>query len=507
MKKIDFSQPARRKRAVYWHVAGGWLTNIIFIVQGLVLIPIYLEFLGDRLYGFWLATGGVLAWLSMVDVGASSVTQQRCASAYSKLDMGGVLSYFWHGAVVMFGVLMTFSLFLYGIGLKIGDWLQIDPELRSIIISCFYVAGIAAIGRLANDFLRAFASSLQRNQYPVFAQTLGDFFGLVGIIVSLIVFKMGLWSLVIGALLRSGIPLVINLTHTGYILYSIGGRLNWSSKIFSDYLKTTPAVLAAKASGQFSMNLPAVLITRFIGPEANVAYSVTIRVIQMVQSFINHALSGLYAACAHYFNDASVSTKGMKKTVSDLAVGYFVASSTGVSLYALFNNGFVNLWTSEAQFSGQLFTTLAALSSFLHVRDTMFVGMGNSMGAILEIGLTRAIENVLSAGIAIAGIYFLGVIGAPIAVIIAALIMQSFYFRIYRKENSVVADALFPLCWLWLPLTLFLMGCYYCSKFFVHETWPNFILSCSIGVLPFGLYFVYLLPGMRQRLTSAISRA
>ena len=107
---------AKRKQAVIWHIAGGWLSNLIHIIQGLLLIPLYLHYLGDRLYGFWLATGGVLAWISMLDLGASAVTLQRCAAAYGRKDLATVTSYFWHGVVVTAGVMTIFLIAIFTIG-------------------------------------------------------------------------------------------------------------------------------------------------------------------------------------------------------------------------------------------------------------------------------------------------------------------------------------------------------------------------------------------------------
>jgi O-antigen/teichoic acid export membrane protein len=37
---------------------GGYLNTTILIVQGLLLVPLYLRFLGPHDYGLWLASGG-----------------------------------------------------------------------------------------------------------------------------------------------------------------------------------------------------------------------------------------------------------------------------------------------------------------------------------------------------------------------------------------------------------------------------------------------------------------
>ena len=506
MKEIDFNQRAERKKAVIWHIAGGWLSNLIHIVQGLLMIPLYLHYLGDRLYGFWLATGGVLALIAMVDVGVSVVTLQRCAAAFGCKELASVTQYFWHGAVVMAGVLTLFLIAVIAVGSAIPEWLQIDPAFQQIIIHCFYATSIATMVHLANDFMRNFASALQRNHIPVFAQTLGDLVSLLGILLALVLFELGLWAMVVGVLLRTLVPFVINLLHTRLMLRSLGQRNRWSSAIFKDYISMTPAILAAKASGKLAQSLPAVLITRAIGPEATVAFTVTMRVLQMLQSFINHALAGLYGACSHYFSDPEVSNQRQCQTLAQLARSYFVAAGVGVSLYALFNHGFIAIWISEAQFAGQLFTCLAAVASFIQVRNSLFVGLGISVGEIRAVELTQFFEQSVRIGLIVLGIYAVGLLGVPLAIIIAGLLAQFRYIYIFRRKGVLIAQALSPLLWQWAPLALLLAPIYLAASLFVVDSWPRFLSYTACAAIPFGLLVLFFLPGLKAQVFKAIGR-
>jgi hypothetical protein len=500
VKKIDFSRRAMRRKAVMWHVTGGWLSNVIQIIQGLLLIPLYLHYLGDRLYGFWLATGGVLAWVSMVDLGVSAVTLQRCAAAFGRKDLSRVTLYFWHGALVLAGVMILFVISVLVVGLFISSWVGVDRAYQGLVMHCFYATSIAAMVHMINDFMRSVASALQRNHVPVFAQTMGDFVSLLGILLALVVFELGLWALVAGVLLRTVVPLVVNLIHTFQILRSIGQRNRWSVAIFKDYVSMTPSILAAKASGQFAQHLPAVLITRVLGPEATVAFTVSMRVALMVQSFINHALSGLYAACSHYFHDPAVTLKRQCHTLSQLARGYFVASGIGVSLYALLNHGFITIWTSETQFAGQLFTCLAALASFIQVRNSLFVGLGISFGEIRAFEFTQFFEHVCRIGLLVVGIFSVGLLGVPLATIIAGLLAQFRYMDVFRCKGVLIAKALSPLSWQWAPLAFFIGSLALVAEFFVVDSWSRFLFYAGCAGLPFGLLLLFFISGLKGRI-------
>jgi hypothetical protein len=310
----------------------------------------------------------------------------------------------------------------------------------------------------------------------------------------------------VGVLLRTLVPFVINLVHTVHILRSIGQCNRWSAAIFKDYASMTPAILAAKASGQFAQNLPAVLITRAIGPEATVAYTVTMRVLGVLQNSINHALGGLYGACSHYFNDPTITRQRQCQTLSQLSRGYFVASGVGVSVYALFNHGFIAMWISEAHFAGQKFTCLAALASFIQVRNGLFVGMGISLGEIRAVEFAQFFEHTFRIGMIFLGVYSLGLLGAPLATIIAGLLAQFRYIDVFRRKDVLIAKALSPLLWLWAPLLLLLLPIYGASDLFVVESWPRFLTYSGCAAIPFGLLVLFFLPGFKAQIFKAMGR-
>ena len=501
MQKIDFSIPARRKRTVLLRLVGGWFTNLVYIIQGFLFIPLYLEYLGDRLYGFWLATGGMLAWLAMVDIGASLVTQQRSAAAYAKGDLQKAVAYFWHGAVVTSAVIALMFLGLFILGDFLVDWLDVGAEYFDVILNCYYVSGLCLGARLANEFMQSFSNGLQRGHFAVFAEVISNLVGLVSIYYGLVVFDLGLWALVMGAISRSGLLFIFNLCHTSHMLNSIPEKNQWSNSIFRDYITTTPAVLASKSSGQLAKSLPVVLIAKFISPEATVAYAVTVRVLQILSGLINHGLASVYSACAHFVSDQSVSAKRLRKTMSIFSRSYFYTSLVCLSLYCLLNQGFIVLWMSAGQFSGQLFTILAGFAAFLDQRSNLFVGIGGSTGAIRAVEFTRCFQNLLSILFLVWGIWHFGVIGAPIAVCTAALLTQVRFNSIIRYNSIDLAAALKPLYWLWLPLLVVLFTTYPLASLFVFDSWSYFLFWSAVAALPLGLVLLIGLPELREKLT------
>ncbi|MGZ0706963.1 lipopolysaccharide biosynthesis protein [Coraliomargarita sp. W4R53] len=501
MKAIDLNSPPDRKKAVLWHICGGWITNFVLIAQGILLVPLYIHFLGDRLYGFWLASGGILAWLSMVNLGVSAVTKQRCAAAYARREMSMVKNYFYHGAVVMSLIVLVFGFSLWWAGSLIRNWLAVDPEFVDLIQACFYVAGFSVIGRLLNEFAMSLAVSLQRNRYAMLAGAIGDICALICIIVLLVVYNFGLWSIVIGMLIRTFLPLVLNAFYAARLCAAISEEWSPSKVILKDYFKTMPSMVASIASGSFTNNLPVILITRWIGPEATVAFSVTQRVVLIVQSFINHAQAGLYTACTHYFNDSTVTKERLDRMMAKLSRGFIVASVTALALYGFLNQGFVSVWTSSEQFAGQFFTAAVALASFFVMRSKLFVGFGVAVGSIQQANLYRCVENLLAAVFMFIGIYSMGMIGAPLAIVVSSLISEFMYYHMFREQHSSVYQSFGVLRWGWALLVILLVLAQPLSVFFDAGNWFHFLLRAGILGLPAGLAFIWLMPDLKSQLT------
>jgi hypothetical protein len=164
------------------------------------------------------------------------------------------------------------------------------------------------------------------------------------------------------------------------------------------------------------------------------------------------------------------------------------------------NQGFITIWTSEAQFAGQLFTCLAALASFIHVRNSLFVGLGISLGEIRAFEFTQFFEQVFRIGLIVLGIYSVGLLGVPLAIIIAGLLAQFRYIYVFRRKGVLIAKALSPLLWQWAPLTLFIGLISLVASFFVVDSWPHFLLYTAFAAIPFGLLVLLFLPGLRDRI-------
>ena len=105
-KKTKSSHTPSRKRATILQALGGYVNTGIIILQGLLLMPLYIRYLGADTYGLWLASGGILGMLGLINFGISSMLVQRIASAYGKNDLDQAGAYFISGMVVYLSIFL-----------------------------------------------------------------------------------------------------------------------------------------------------------------------------------------------------------------------------------------------------------------------------------------------------------------------------------------------------------------------------------------------------------------
>lgn len=83
------------------------------MVSGVIMVPFYLKFIPTDVYGAWLASGNMLAWLSTMDPGLTIVLQQRVGAAYGKQDFQAVRVILGGGLII--GVVVLIAAMVLGL--------------------------------------------------------------------------------------------------------------------------------------------------------------------------------------------------------------------------------------------------------------------------------------------------------------------------------------------------------------------------------------------------------
>ncbi|RMG91502.1 MAG: hypothetical protein D6706_18160, partial [Chloroflexi bacterium] len=296
--KEDLMRAPSRKRATVIQAVGGYANTGIAVVQGLLLIPLYLHYIGAHMYGLWLASGGMLGMLGMVNFGISSMLIQRIANAYGKQDLARAGAYFINGMSVYIGICLLLGLIGWVISLWLPQILHVKDADAGLLEACFQLAVAAMAIGIFNECLRSIGQALLRPVVPIAGMIVGRILG-VGVTIWLLVDGFGLWAIPTGTLVAEGLIFVVNLLNAISLVSALGSKIKLEWAIIREYLRTSPALFMATVGNTVSQQSEPVLITMLTSPEMTTVYMVTRRAADIVFQSLSVIYGSVLSSLSH----------------------------------------------------------------------------------------------------------------------------------------------------------------------------------------------------------------
>ncbi|HET7694616.1 MAG TPA: hypothetical protein VFK57_02835 [Vicinamibacterales bacterium] len=420
----------------------------ISVIASLWLVPFTLDHVGARAYGLWLASGELLAYAGLAELGMLVTLPWLIAQADGAGDRARLRRLVSTGAAAA-----TLSAVLYG-ALALVLWTQLPRIVRLAQAEHLAVQGpllIVAIGGCLSHPLRAFTAvlaGLQDVRFNGFASLAHWVIGFV-ISVSLLAAGYGLYALAAAA---AAPPIV-----TGIAAAIRVGRIapdlvrDWPRPSFAEIRKLFVEGLGTWIGG-WGWRLVAAsdsLVLAALGRPADVAaLACTSKLGQAMTQLswipCDNGLIGL----------AQLSAEGQARRLRDalvVMVRVYLALAGAVACVVLaVNPAFVREWVGPAMFAGAtanaLIAALALAMSFGHAVAVI----PSVLGRRLAIGIASMICGVLHLGLAwllgsrfgIAGVVAAGVISH--GVVFSALAWKPFAQATGTTEISLLSDVLVP---------------------------------------------------------------
>jgi len=419
MSELSTKAIPSRKRSTVFQAVGGYINTGIVVAQGLLLIPLYLYYIGSHTYGLWLASGGILGMLMLMNFGISSMLIQRIASAYGKKEFARAGAYFFNGMIVYLFICLLFGLVGWGVSAWVPIILKVDGDDAELLQGCFQIAVIAMTIGILNECLRSFSQALLRPVVPMVGIAVGRILG-IAVTVWMLFSDFGLWAIPMGLLITEGAIFIINLINVVSLFRWLGAKISLDKNIIKEYFKTAPFLLMATTGNTLSQQSEPLLITLFLTPEITTAYMVTRRAADIVFQMLNIVVGSTMGSFAHL---VGASDLGKIATVAkQLLMLSFSIGVVGFATFVAADQAFVTLWLGEGivldqdivfwigvGFLAQAFRGL--LGQILYGLDDFF----KSSVVILFEGIARI-------GLAVWLLGMLGIIGIPLALLISSVV-------------------------------------------------------------------------------------
>ncbi len=310
----------------------------VALLQGIVLVPIYLRYLPLDLYGAWLAIGNVLGWLELVDPGLGSLLQQRVASTLGRAEHNRLPIVVGTGLVLgqMVAMLPLAALPFAESIARIAN----APQHVAVLASSFRVGIISTCFVIASYSIFAVNLGLQRSLTAGIVNTSGSLLGLVATLVFLLK-GHGLVSLPFGSLVRStfffvagGIPLLIwarrNLPHLAFRTAELRELLGSASYTF-----------VSRLGGIVVSRLDAVITAQLISPQAAAILSLTGKAMDIVRLAVERI--GVAAMPGLAFVASNPDRARLVSNVNDLGRVTSRAVAVGAAAVVALNYFFLSL--------------------------------------------------------------------------------------------------------------------------------------------------------------------
>jgi O-antigen/teichoic acid export membrane protein len=423
-----------RRSAARSTLVGSGLSILISIAQAFLLIPICLDQVGSRLYGAWLGSTELLIWVQALDLGVPNLVMQRIGAAVGRRDVEEGSRWFVAGLVLLLGHALVLASLALAATPYIARWADVAPDQAELFATCFRIGAVAAAVSLVNAVFHGLARGVQRTALVNGTLVGGSVAGFAVALV-LLLRGFGLWALAWGLLARAVIGL------SGGIAFAATLDRRWwrvRHRTFGPTLREMTSLvpsLTAGSVGYLAVGFSELaLVTTLFGPAAAAMYGLTRRAADAARSILDAFTAAVYGGFAHLVG--SDARERARMVAREILVARWAFACLAAAVYAAVNPSLVVLLFGAENWGGH-WLTLAFACNLVASGSTYMVNyLYRAAGAVREGALLLAAGGVAHVAATLAGLSLFGVIGAPAAGTLVAIVVFA--------VNARRFDALLP---------------------------------------------------------------
>lgn len=467
-------------------IAAGFDQATLFI-NGLIFLPFYLSYIGAEMYGYWLATGGILVWMGIFNF--ATITSQRVASAYGCKDYKRCACYYWTGLKI-YGVLaIGVTLIGWRVSLMLPSIFDIPEPLDLQIVQGFQIAVLAVMFQFFGACAVSFVSSIERPGVLLFTspaalvlQIIVVFYGLLN--------EWGILAIAVGLFAQAIFKTFATVLMASWYARALAGKAYSSSTVFMDYMDNFPSSCLRAIGSGVSFKMQPTLITLILGPNIATAYDITSKSVVLIQSVMGRVMISAFSGLSNL-----LSRENKVHAWNQIRKGFsiFQLCAFGAVIgYLIFNRSFVSLWVGGEYFLGNSITLAIGVGTLVAmcVAFLNLILMGS--GDLKKGGYLTFVRTITAIGFAYLGINWIGIIGLPLALVVN----EFFYLFIYKRHLSNLGCHLIQVrandTYIWVGAIGVIAMSQYLSNLVYLQTWFRFTIWTITFVLLFFLLSAFL---------------
>ncbi|MET1054835.1 MAG: MATE family efflux transporter [Pedobacter sp.] len=419
------------KKILKWNFIFQYGYVITNIINSVILLPLYLKRIDSSTLGLWLATGNILAWMTLADPGVGDVLQQKIAQLRGQnsdreigLTIGSGLSA--SAGILAISVIAGF-VFYFLIGTIINkDVSKYDGLQVALLVS------IIATGMSLVSFSLSGINQGMHNSAPVAIGSLTANFLFLITNVVLLYLGFGVISIAASNLTRALYINVFNFTALKKVLNREKLSIIFDGTHFKKFIKIFSFTSVSRIIGGFAASMDMIVLARFVNPAMITVFEINKRPIQMTQSLIGRHSVALMPVISHA--NGKGDTEGIKNLI-DTQFKYYTYAAIFIALCFILNyHSLITAWTGEGKYAGNTIVYLLIGNFFFDLLGYFMANMGYALGDIKMNSFINILKGIVSGVL----YYFVtkayGLVGLMVTMITLNILIDFIFFsvRLYK---------------------------------------------------------------------------
>lgn len=467
-----------RTKATVVNLVYQYASLLLAIVNGIVLVPLYLRFIDLELYGVWLATGDILSWLALLDPGLNELVRQQAARFYGEKNwksLGHAIGTGWLAITAL-------SLLTVLVGVPLSyiapGWFPVDPRfLGELRWSVF----LGAVGMALVFFAGSpgcVQQAFQRSDRYLIVYLAGWALG-IATTVAMLFAGCGLVSIPVGGVVRGVIWAVGSGGDVFWSARRLGVAIRWHTPYLLAIRGLLGATLLKQAARLLATHCDALLVGLILGPKAVPVMVFTRRLWDMALNFGERISVAFVPGLAHLYGEGKTERFAEIAARVVRVTGWFVALETAVVL--CLNRSFVGVWVGEPLFGGAVFSDLHALAVPAFVYASCLTQVLYAAGVIQGPAVAGIGQSVLRVAVLAAGLAPFGIVASPLSTVVSGIVLFYLTARLASVSGATRAELARAML---LPLVPAVLIGGLGGRFVVVESWRALLLAGpAVGIV------------------------
>ncbi len=423
MKKIQTS----KTKATIINLLFNYANASFAIINGLVLVPLYLTYFSVGTYGSYLSSGNIVGMLGLLEGGMGFVLTQKLSTSYAKKDFNSFSKIL--GSGLFISVFIASVLFIFGLVFFpfISDWVKAEPnEAKNIQYAFLYSAIGAGLNILFHNVSTVFQALLKVSVSGV-ANLISIFCGITVTLLGL-KFGFGVVAIPLGILVRGLVGVSILIVALIKVLKREHFPKIQIDKSYSkELIKSVLPMFGGGVAKSLVTNSQLLIITNFINPTASAVFFITGRIYIVCDSFLAPVGSSIFSSISQIVGEGNKEV--IKKNIVEIFFIFNVFSFFILSLSFIFNSSFVSLLLGDDKYGGDMLSLFLCVNMLFYTRFNFLSTNLYALGVFGKTVMYDVIGGILRLILIFSLIEYLGFIALPIAEFLSTTFLIGYFLN------------------------------------------------------------------------------